>query len=264
MNWWVPLHGNFELHPLGVWLSEAYIQKHHLLVGDSLWRHYRRDHSTRAPGEYIIHFFRLHWLLCLKRAFWKEYGFLSIIMASTSKVFKKCVDTRNLTPDDTHNLCVFRLGEEHARDVLEGEICVHCELFSMKSLRSRLSLFSRKEGASICFPRFGIHSCRGTEENEIVGFAVWSGRWVREGAFLSRMSAKNEVELLDCDDAIFLTSPDSAASALLGYAQVEQEMFEGEDVETESSKSSCPAYDKLLEVIEPLWAQRLGIRKRFL
>ncbi len=37
-----------------------------------------------------------------------------------------------------------------------------------------------------------------------------------------RTSAKNESELLDCDDAIFLTSSDSAASALLGYAQEEQ------------------------------------------
>ncbi len=42
-----------------------------------------------------------------------------------------CVDPcpRYLTPDDTHNLCVFCLGKEHARDVLEGKICVHCELF---------------------------------------------------------------------------------------------------------------------------------------
>ncbi len=68
-------------------------------------------------------------------------------MASTSKMFKKCVDLcpRYLTLDDTHNLCVFCLGEEHARDVLEGEFCMHCELFSMKKLRSRLSLFLRKE-----------------------------------------------------------------------------------------------------------------------
>ncbi len=31
----------------------------------------------------------------------------------------------------------------------------------------------------------------------------------------SRASAESESELLDCDDAIFLTSSDSAASALL-------------------------------------------------
>ncbi len=69
-------------------------------------------------------------------------------MASTSKAFKKCVDPcpRYLTPDDTHDCCVFLLGEEHVRDVLEGAICVHCERFSMKKLRSRLSLFLRKEG----------------------------------------------------------------------------------------------------------------------
>ncbi len=69
-------------------------------------------------------------------------------MASTSKAFKKCVDPcpRYLTPDDTHDCCVCCLGEEHARDVFEGAICVHCELFNMKKLRSRLSLFSRKEG----------------------------------------------------------------------------------------------------------------------
>ncbi len=71
-------------------------------------------------------------------------------MASTSKAFKKCVDPcpRYLTPDDTHNICVFCLGKEHARDILEGKICLNCELFSMKKLCSRLSLFSRKESAS--------------------------------------------------------------------------------------------------------------------
>ncbi len=42
------------------------------------------------------------------------------IMASTSKAL--------LTPDDTHDCCVFCLGEEHARDVFEGAVCVHCEL----------------------------------------------------------------------------------------------------------------------------------------
>ncbi len=69
-------------------------------------------------------------------------------MASTSKAFKKCVDPcpRYLTPDDTHNLCVFCLGKEHARDVLELKSACTVSLFSMKKLRSRQSLFSRKEG----------------------------------------------------------------------------------------------------------------------
>ncbi len=68
-------------------------------------------------------------------------------MPNTSKVFKKCVDPcpRYLTPDDTHNLCVFCLGKEHARDVLEGKICVHCELFSMKIFL----LFRGKRGSRL-------------------------------------------------------------------------------------------------------------------
>ncbi len=74
--------------------------------------------------------------------------FSTSTMASTSKAFRKCVDPcpRYLTPDDTHDCCVFCLGMEHARDVLEGAVCVHCERLSMRKLSSRLSLFSRKEG----------------------------------------------------------------------------------------------------------------------
>ncbi len=68
-------------------------------------------------------------------------------------------------------------------------------------------------------------------------------------------SAENEGELLDYDDAISLTSSDPAASVLLGYAQEELEMFEGEDVETEPSQSSCPAYIELLEVMERVTAR---------
>ncbi len=59
--------------------------------------------------------------------------------------------------------------------------------------------------------------------------------------YLTPDDTRRRSELLDCDFAIFLTSSDSAASALLGYAQEEQEMFEGEEVETEPSQSSCTA-----------------------
>ncbi len=73
---------------------------------------------------------------------------------------------------------------------------------------------------------------------------------LERGLFFLRSVAANQSELLDYDDAISLTSSDPAASALLGSAQDEQEMSAGEEVETEPSHSSCPAYDKLLEVIE--------------
>ncbi len=71
---------------------------------------------------------------------------------------------------------------------------------------------------------------------------------LERGLSFSRSSAVNEGELLDDDDAISLTSSDPAAGALLGYAQEEQEMSEGE--EAEPAQSSCPAYDELLEVME--------------
>ncbi len=158
-------------------------------------------------------------------------------MASTSKAFKKCVDPcpRYLTPDDTHNLCVFCLGKEHARDVLEGKICVHCELFSMKKLRSRLSLFSRKEGQPSASRDSGPTAAEARRRMKSWG-SQFDMADELDRDFL-RASAENESELLDCDDVIFLTSLDSAASALLGYAQEEQEMFEGEEVETEPSQS---------------------------
>ncbi len=126
---------------------------------------------------------------------------------------------RYLTPDDTHDLCVFCLGEEHARDVLEGAICVHCEFFSMRKLRSRLSLFSRKEGQPSASHGSGL-----TVAEARRGMISWGSQAeladeLERGLSLSRSSAANEGERLDDDDAISLTSSDPAAGALLGYAQ---------------------------------------------
>ncbi len=166
-------------------------------------------------------------------------------MASTSKAFKKCVDPcpRYLTPDDTHYCCVFCLGEEHARDVFEGAVCVHCELFSMRKLRSRLSLFSRKEGQPSASRDSVPTAAEARRRLKSRGSQLDMADELEKDRPFSRASAENESELLDCDDAIFLTSSDSAVSALLGYAQEEQEMFEGEEVETEPSQSSCTAYE---------------------
>ncbi len=166
-------------------------------------------------------------------------------MASTSKAFKKCVDPcpHYLTPDDTHDCCVFCLGEEHARDVLKGAVCVHCELFSMRKLRSRLSLFSRKEGQPSASRDSVPTAAEARRRLKSRGSQLDMADELEKDRPFSLASAENESELLDCDDAIFLTSSDSAVSALLGYAQEEQEMFEGEEVETEPSQSSCTAYE---------------------
>ncbi len=174
-------------------------------------------------------------------------------MASTSKAFKRCVHPCPcyLTPDDTHDLCVFLFGRGARTRCSRGSDMRALWVFlDEKAPLSSVSLFE-EGGAAVCFPRFRTHCCRGTEGNDLVGLAGGAGRWVREGVSLSRSSAANEGERLDDDDdAISLTSFDPAASALLGYAQEEQEMSKGEEAEAEPAQSSCPAYDELLEVME--------------
>ncbi len=106
---------------------------------------------------------------------------------------------------------------EHARDVLEGVVCVQCERLSMRKLRSRLSLFLRKEGQPSA-----SRDSRPTVAEARRRIKSWGSQLdvadELERGFdrpFSRASAENESELLDCDDAIFLTSSDSAVSALL-------------------------------------------------
>lgn len=56
---------------------------------------------------------------------------------------------RYLTPDDTHDLYVICLGKEHARDVFEEAICVHCEhFFKKKAPLSFVSLSGKKRQPS--------------------------------------------------------------------------------------------------------------------
>ncbi len=173
-------------------------------------------------------------------------------MASTSKAFRKCVDPcpRYLTPDDTHDCCVFCLGMEHARDAFEGAVCVHCERLPMRTLRSRLSLFSRKGGQPSASRDSSPTAAEARRRMKSWGSQADLADEFERDLSLSHESAKNESEPLDYDDVISLTSSDPAASALLGYAQEEQEMSESEDVETELSQDSCPAYEELLDVME--------------
>ncbi len=120
----------------------------------------------------------------------------------------------------------------------------------MKKLRSRLALFSRNEGQPSASRNLRPTAAEARRRMKLWGSQVDLADELERELSLLRASAENEGELLDCDDAISLTSSDPAASALLGYAQEEQEMFEGEEFETEPSQSSCPAYEELLEVME--------------
>ncbi len=108
-------------------------------------------------------------------------------MASTSKAFKRCVDPcpRYLTPDDTHDLCVFCWRGARTRFPRGGNLRALWAFFYEKAPLTPVPLF-KEGGVAVCFPRFRTHRYWGTKENEIVGFAGGSGRWVREGAFLSR------------------------------------------------------------------------------
>ncbi len=84
-----------------------------------------RPQYKGAPGKYVILFFVFNDCFVWSVHSTGKNDFFTVTMASTSKAFRRCVHPcpRYLTPDDTHDLCVFCLGEEHARDVLEGAIC---------------------------------------------------------------------------------------------------------------------------------------------
>ncbi|KAI2645290.1 NADP-dependent malic enzyme, chloroplastic [Labeo rohita] len=142
------------------------------------------------------------------------------------------------------------LGEEHAGDVLDGAICVHCERFSMRSLRSRLSLFSRKKGQPSAPRGSGPAAAEARRKLKSWGSQVDLADELKKGLSLSRSSVTDESELRD-DDAISLTSSDPGASALLASDHEDQDMVdEGEEAEAEPSQTSCPAYAELLEVME--------------
>ena len=136
-------------------------------------------------------------------------------MKRTQKVnnFLKCVDPcpRFLSPGDTHEMSVFCLGEEHARDALEGASCANCECFSMRTLRSRLALFSREE-SSASGPR-GTGPARAEAERRL---ASWGSQMelidsLERCVNLSDASSAGESELQVDDGDVFPTG--TAASA---------------------------------------------------
>ncbi len=126
--------------------------------------------------------------------------FLYLSWRALARRLRLCVDPcpRYLTPDDTHDRCVFCLGEEHARDVFEGAICVHCE-----KLRSRLSLFSRKEGQPSASRDSIPTAAEARRRLKSRGSQLDMADELEKDRPFSRASAENESELLDCDDAIF-------------------------------------------------------------
>ncbi len=107
---------------------------HLTLAGGSLWRKQMSVcGNKRVPVEHVILFFVFRGL-----CFWS---------VSIMKRFRRCADPcQHFWHQMTHT--TYALGKEHARSFLEGIERVHCELFSLGKLRSRLSLFSRELGQS--------------------------------------------------------------------------------------------------------------------
>ncbi len=116
----------------------------------------------------------------------------------------------------THDLCVMCLGEEHARSILEGMECAHCELFSLGKLRSRMYLFSRKLGQSSAPCGSGPAAAEAARRLRWWGSQMELADESAGGINISRSSAADKSKLLE-EDVLSLTSSDPAGSALLAH-----------------------------------------------
>ncbi len=150
------------------------------------------------------------------------------------------------------------LGEEHARSVLKGMECAHCELFSLGKLRSRMSLFSRELGQSSAPRGSGPAAAEAARRLRSWGSQMELADEAVRGTNISRPSAADESELLE-EDVLSLTSSDPAGSALLAHGQ--EWADEDEEDISEPSQPVCLAYDELLEVMERATA-RLDLQWR--
>ncbi len=101
---------------------------------------------------------------------------------------------------------------------LRGKSAFTVSLFSMKKLRSRLSLFPRKEGQPSASRDLGPTAAEAQRRMKSWGSQLDLADELERDRPFSHVSAENESELLDCDDAIFLTSSDSAAGFCPGRA----------------------------------------------
>ncbi len=114
----------------------------------------------------------------------------------------------------THTICA--LDEEHARSVLEGMECAHCELFSLGKLRSRISLFSRELGQSSAPRGSGPAAAEVARRLRSWGSQMELADESVGGMNISRSSAADESKLLE-EDVLSLTSSDPAGSALMAH-----------------------------------------------
>ncbi len=138
---------------------------------------------------------------------------------------------------------------------------VHCERFSLRKLRSHLSLFSRELG-QFSAPRDSVSAAaEAARRLRSWGSQMELSDEFERGINLSRPSAVDESKLRG-EDVLSLTSSELTGSALLSSGQSEQDLAdEGEDGAFEPSQPACPAYGELMEVINRATA-RLDLQWR--
>ncbi len=155
---------------------------HLKLAGGSLWRkQISVCGNKRAPVEYVILFFVFRGL-----CFWS---------VSIMKLFKRCADPcQRFWHQMTHT--AYALGGEHARSVLEGMECVHCEPFSLGKAPLSFVPFLERIGTIICPPRLRSSRCWGSEETEFAAIADGACERVWERNFLSR--ARQRLTRVNC------------------------------------------------------------------
>ncbi len=123
-------------------------------------------------------------------------------------------------------------------------------IFHEKVLLSSVSIFSRKDGQP-SVSRSSRHAvAKARRRMSSWGSQIDLADELRGGLTFSRSSAGNKGELLDYDDVISLTSFDTAASALLGSAQEEQESLRAKKLRLSLLIPPAPAYNELSEVMD--------------
>ncbi len=162
------------------------------------------------------------------------------------QAFKMCVHPclRYLTGGDTCTLCVACLGEEHAQSALG---CEHCEVFRLRTLRSRLAFFRKDAQARV--PQ-GSGPAAAEPQRRL---RSWD----------SQMDPSAEVET---GAALSLPSPDRFSASYQGWearaavssAPIEAHTLQLSDSEeldaanardTEDSPPQSLAYEELFEVV---------------
>ncbi len=119
----------------------------------------------------------------------------------------------------THTIYALCLGEEHARSVLEGMECVHCEPFFSVGKSSALGcpLFSRELGRSSAPRGSGPAAAEAVKRlSSRRSQMKLANEFEREEFFILRSTAADESELRE-EDLLSVTSFDPAGSALLAH-----------------------------------------------